>query len=120
MTNTLHPIIAQHIATMNAFDTDGMVATFADDAFVNNNHREYWGIDAIRLWVEKERVGEQVTMEVREVVEHDGQTIVRAAYDGNYDKTSLPPGDFILSNYFTVRNGKIVSLIVIYNEPAEH
>jgi hypothetical protein len=70
--------------------------------------------------VEKELVGEQVTMEVREVVEHDGQIIVRAAYDGNYDKTNLPPGDLILSNYFTVRNGKIVSLIIINNRPTEY
>ncbi len=31
MTNTLHPIIAQYIAALNAFDTNGIVATFADD-----------------------------------------------------------------------------------------
>ncbi len=120
MTNNLNPIIAQHIAAVNAFDTNAIVSTFADDAFVNNQQREFWGIDAIRRWVEKERVGDQVTMEVREVVEHYGQIIVRCAYDGNYDKTNLPPGDLILSNYFTVRNGKIVSLIVIYNRPAEY
>jgi hypothetical protein len=120
MTNNMHPIIAQHIAAMNAFDTNGIVATFADDALVNDNHREFWGIDAIRRWVEKELVGDKVTMELREVVEHYGQTIVRGAYEGNYDKTNLPPGDLILSNYFTVRNGKIVSLIVIHNRPAEY
>jgi hypothetical protein len=120
MTNPVHPIIAQHIATMNAFDANGMVATFADDAFVSNQQHEYWGLDAIRRWVEKERVGDQVTVEVRDVVEHDGMTIVRAAYDGNFDKTGLPPGDFILTNYFTVRNGKITSLICDFILPAEH
>jgi hypothetical protein len=120
MTNNVHPIITQHIAAMNAFDPNGLVATFADDALVNDNHREFWGSDAIRRWVEKELVGDQVTMEVREVVEHYGQTIVRGAYDGNYDKTNLPPGDLILSNYFTVANGKIVSLIVIHNRPVEY
>ena len=120
MTNTLHPIIAQHIAAINAFDTNGIVATFADDAFVNDNHREFWGSDAIRRWVEKELVGDQVTMEVREVVEHYGQTIVRGAIEGTYDKTNLPAGDLILSNYFTVAHGKIVSLIVIANRPAEY
>ncbi len=54
MTNNLNPIIAQHIAAVNAFDTNAIVSTFADDAFVNDNHREFWGIDAIRRWVEKE------------------------------------------------------------------
>ena len=120
MTNTLHPIIAQHIAAINAFDTNGIVATFADDAFVNDVQREFWGSDAIRRWVEKEVVGYKVTIEVREVVEHYGQTIVRGAYDGTYDKTNLPPGELILSNYFTVAIGKIVSLIVIANRPAAY
>jgi hypothetical protein len=119
MTNNLNPIIAQHIAAVNAFDTNAIVSTFADDAFVNDNHREFWGIDAIRRWVEKEMVGDKVTIDVREVVDHYGDTIVRGAYDGEYDKTNLPAGDLILSNYFSVRDGKIVSLIVIRNTPAE-
>src|SRR5579864_9836086 len=118
MTTSLHPIIAEHIEAMNAFDTNRIVATFADDALVNDNHREFWGIDAIRRWVEKEIVGDKVTMELREVIEHYGDTIVRGAYDGDYDKTNLPPGDLILSNYFTVRNSKIVCLIIIHNRPA--
>ena len=40
--------------------------------------------------------------------------------DAEYDKTNLPAGDLILSNYFTVRDGKIVSLIVIRNTPADY
>jgi len=119
MTNNLNPIIAQHIAAVNAFDMNAIVSTFADDAFVNDNHREFWGVDAIRRWVEKEMVGDKVTIDVREVVYHYGDTIVRGAYNGEYDKTNLPAGDLILSNYFTVRGGKIVSLIVIRNTPAE-
>jgi hypothetical protein len=120
MTNNLKPIIAQHIAAVNAFDTNVIVSTFADNAFVNDNHREFWGIDAIRRWVEKEIVGDKVTIDVREVVDHYGDTIVRGAYDGEYDKTNLPAGELILSNYFSVRDGKIVSLIVIRNTPAEY
>ena len=120
MTNTLNPIIAQHIAVVNAFDTNAIVSTFADDAFVNDNHREFWGTEAIRRWVEKEMVGDKVTIDVREVIDHYGDTIVRGAYDGEYDKTNLPAGDLILSNYFSVRDGKIVSLIVIRNTPAQY
>ena len=29
-------------------------------------------------------------MEVREVLDHHGDTIVRPRYDGTYDKTNLP------------------------------
>ena len=103
---------------VNAFDVDAVVATFAEDAFVNDARREFRGIDAIRAWAEREMVGDKVTIEVREVVDNYGDTIVRAAYDGEYDKTNLPPGELILSNYFGVRDGKITSLIVIRNQPA--
>jgi hypothetical protein len=119
MTNTLNSVLAQHIAAINACDTNAIVSTFADDALVNDNHREFWGINAIRRWVEKEIVGDKVTIDVREVIDHYGDTIIRGAYDGEYDKTNLPAGDLILSNYFTVRNDKIVRLIIIHNRPAE-
>jgi hypothetical protein len=43
---------------------------------------------------------------------------VRGAYDGIYDKTNLPAGELIMSNYFGVHDGKITSLIVVNNQPA--
>jgi len=116
---TLDPVIADHVAAINAFDTEGIVATFAADAYVNDARREINGTDAIRRWVEKEMVGDHVTMDVREVVDHYGDTIVRARYDGTYDKTNLPD-ELILSNYFSVRDGKIVSLVIIFNQPSPY
>jgi hypothetical protein len=112
-------VIARHIDAVNAFDTDAIMATFAEDAYVNDNRREIVGIDAIRRWVEKEMVGDKVTIDVREVVEHYGDIIVRAAYDGEYDKTNLPQ-ELILSNYFSIRDGKIVSLAVIFNQASPY
>ena len=119
MTQALSGIVAEHIRAVNAFDTNAIVATFAQDAYVNDNRREIVGIDAIRRWVEKEMVGDHVTIEVREVLDHYGDTIVRGAYDGDYDKTNLPK-ELILSNYFKVRNGKIVSLTIIFNQPSPY
>ncbi len=115
----LKGIVAEHIRAVNAFDTDAIVATFAEDAYVNDNRREIRGLDAIRRWVEKEIVGDKVTIDVREVIDHYGDTIVRGAYDGEYDKTNLPE-ELILTNYFSVRNGKIVSLAVIFNQPSPY
>ena len=119
MTQALSGIVAEHIRAVNAFDTDAIVATFAQDAYVNDNRREIVGIEAIRRWVEKEMVGDHVTIEVREVFDHYGETIVRGAYDGEYDKTNLPK-ELILSNYFNVRSDKIVSLIIIFNQPSPY
>src|SRR5271156_5224892 len=72
-------IVAEHIDAINAADTDRAVAPFAKDAYVNDNHREFVGIDAIRRWVAKEMVGDKVTIEVREVLDHYGDTVVRGA-----------------------------------------
>jgi ketosteroid isomerase-like protein len=112
----LNGVLAEHVDAVNAFDEDRIVATFADDALVNDAHREFWGAAAIRRWVAKEIVGDKVTIDVTEVNQHYGGTIVRGRYDGEFDKTNLPD-DLILTNYFTVRDGKIVSLIVIRNTP---
>jgi hypothetical protein len=119
MATELTGVVADHVAAVNAFDTDGIVATFAEDAYVNDNRREIAGIDAIRRWVEEEMVGDKVTMDVREVVDHYGDTVVRAAYDGEYDKANLPDV-LVMSNYFSVRDGKIVSLAIIFNQPSEY
>jgi hypothetical protein len=119
MTASLPPVVADYLAAVNAFNLDGMVAVFASDAYVNDARREISGIDAIRRWAEKEMVGDHVTMEPLEVVDHYGETIVRSRYDGTYDKTSLP-AELIMSDYFTVGDGKIVSLKVIRNQPSPY
>ena len=79
--------------------------------------REFVGTEAIRRWVAKEIVGDNVTVEITDVIDHYDETIVRGRYDGEYDKTNLPD-ELILTNYFTVTDGKIVRLIVIHNTPA--
>jgi hypothetical protein len=115
-TVSLPPVVAGHIDAVNAHDEDAIVATFADGALVNDAHREFWGSEAIRRWVAREMTGDQVTIDVTEVIDHHGDTIVRGRYDGTFDKTNLPE-ELILTNYFTVRDDKIVSLIVIRNTP---
>ena len=112
-------VVAEHIGAVNAQDTDAIMATFAEDAYVNDARREFIGVDAVRRWVAREMVGDKVTIDVREVLNHHGDTIVRGAYDGTFDRTNLP-GEIILSNYFSVRDGKIVSLVVIKNTDPDH
>src|SRR4029079_4226456 len=118
-TMTIEPtgVIAEHIAAVNAFDVDRIMTTFAADSYVNDNHREIWGLDRIRRFFTREFVGDHVTMDVVEVIDHHGDVIVRARYDGTYDKTNLPDV-LILSSYFGLRDGKIVSLTVIHNQPS--
>ncbi|NMO50672.1 nuclear transport factor 2 family protein [Actinoplanes sp. TBRC 11911] len=116
---SLDGVVAEHLRAVNAFDTDAVMATFAPDAYVNDNRREIRGAQAVRRWVEKELVGDHVTVDPVTVLDHYGDIIVRGRYDGDYDKSNLP-GELIMSSYFSIRAGKIVSLTVIRNQPSEY
>jgi SnoaL-like domain len=118
-TELLPPVIAEHLAAVNAFDEDRVVATFAADALVNDDHREFRGTSAIRKWVAQETVGDHVTIDVIEAIQHHGTIVVRGRYDGDYDKTNLPD-ELILTNYFQVDKGKIVTLMIIHNGPSPY
>jgi len=118
-TAALPPVVAEHLAAVNAFDLDRIMATFSPDAYVNDNRREIWGTAAIRAFMAKEFVGDSVTEEIREVIDHHGDIIVRAKFDGTYDKTHLP-AELVMTSYFSVRDGKIVSLTVIFNQPSPY
>jgi limonene-1,2-epoxide hydrolase len=112
-------VIAEHLRAVNALDVDAIMATFADDAYVNDNSREIRGPEAVRAFVAKEIVGDSVTIEPVEILDHHGDIIVRGRYDGTYDKTNLPEV-LVMSNYFAVRDGRIVSLAIVFNQPSPY
>ena len=113
------PIIAEHINAINAHDSDRIMNTFAVDAYVNDNRREIWGADAIRKLIDSEFVEYKVTMDVRETIDHYGDIIVTAKYDGTYDSTSQPD-EVVMSNYFSIRDDKIIGLSIILNQPSPY
>ena len=113
----LPPTITRHVDAVNAGDVEGIMRTFREDAFVNDARRELWGAHEIRGWVEREIVGVGVRMDPVEVLTHGDLFVVRARYDGEYDKTGLPP-DLILTNYVMLDRDAIATLIIIRNEEA--
>jgi ketosteroid isomerase-like protein len=115
----LDPVIAAHVAAINSFDVDAIMDTFADDALVNDAAREFWGQDRIRAWIEKEMVGDHVTLDPIEVVDNSGMCAVRCKFDGDYDKSGLPD-PLVMTNYFRVQNGKISTLFVIKNNEPKY
>jgi hypothetical protein len=109
-------VIARQLSAVAALDADAIMATFAPDAYVDDNGREFRGTGAIRQWVEQEIIAGKITVEVREVVEHHGDVILRAAYDGEFDRSGLPP-EVVMSNYFAIRDDLIVSLVICFQPP---
>jgi hypothetical protein len=118
MTTTLPIPIGAFIKAANNFDSDAFMATFAEDAFVHDKRRNFWGIAAIKKWADREIIGDKVTMEVVQVVEHHGDFLVCVKTDGNYDKTDLPD-PLILDLHFTLRGDAIVKLICLLTETTE-
>jgi hypothetical protein len=111
---TLPPLITAYVEATNSFDLERLMATFAEDALVNDQLRDYWGKPAIREWAERDIIGERLTMNVTKVIKHYGNFIVTANVDGNYDKRGLPD-PLVLAFYFSAQSDLIVQLIILRN-----
>jgi hypothetical protein len=110
----LPPLVATFVEATNGFDLEQLMDTFADDALVNDQLRDYWGKAAIRDWAERDIIGDRLTIAVTKIVSHYGNFIVTANVDGNFDKRGLPD-PLVLAFYFTSHHELIVQLIILRN-----
>ena len=110
----LPPPVAAYVEATNNFDLERLLDTFAEDALVNDQLRDYWGKSAIRVWAKRDIIDERLTMNVTKVINHYGNSIVTANVDGNYDKRGLPD-PLVLAFYFTSQSDLIVQLIILRN-----
>jgi len=112
----LPPLVAAYVGATSSFDLERLLATFAEDALVNDQLWDYWGRPAIREWAKRDIIDERLTMKVTKVINHYGNAIVTANVDGNYDKRGLPD-PLVLAFYFTIQSDLIVQLIILRNRP---
>ena len=112
------PAVAAFIRAVNAFDLEGLMEAFADDALVNDQLREFWGSSALRDWAAREIIGDKLTLCVVKAVENHRNCIVTAHVDGTFDKRGLPD-PLVLTFYFCTDENKVVQLIVLRNRPNE-
>lgn len=111
----LPTVIQAFIQATNAHDGDAFINTFADDALVNDFARNFWGKASIKKWSDKEMIGDKVTFQADETIEHYGEWFITALTDGNYDKSKSPDPTY-LDYFFTLKDNQIVRLIVIKNK----
>jgi hypothetical protein len=115
--HTLPTPVAAYIAATNVFDIDAIMATFAEDALVNDHRNEFAGRDAIREWAQREIVNDRVTMQVTNAACRGSGVAVTAIIGGNFDKTGLPD-PLMLTFYFSFSGERIDQLIIVHNKPA--
>ena len=114
MTTNVPQVIQDFVDAGNRCDREAFKAVFADDALVNDVERDFWGIDAIMSWADKEVLvpADNVTLEIVDSKEHYGDYIVKLKVDGNFDKTNLPDPLYI-TQHITIRDNKIVKFMSI-------
>jgi ketosteroid isomerase-like protein len=76
--------VAAYIDGANAQDANAVVACFNEDAVVWDEGRERQGIAAIRDWAEEVSKEYQPTVEIIDVAETDGRTIVTGRVSGDF------------------------------------
>jgi ketosteroid isomerase-like protein len=50
----LPTLVAAYVEASNNFDLERLMSTFAEDALVNDQLRDYWGKPAIREWAKRD------------------------------------------------------------------
>jgi SnoaL-like domain len=109
---------ATFVRAVNDRNLDALLDTFADCALVNDQLREYWHKDAIAAWAANELLGQHLVLVPRRVVACQEQVALTATVDGDFDKRGLPD-PLELSFYFSIRDARIVQLVILRNEPSE-
>jgi len=101
--------IDKYLRAVNAGAKEEFPASFADDAVVVDVNRELRGLDAITAWAAADIFGAHVKLDVLDITERQGRTIVSIKIDGTFDRTGLPD-PLVMSHEFTVAEGKIAEL----------
>ena len=119
MTISLPEVISDYLAASDRGDVDAVVASFAEDAVVVDEDKEWRGHAGIRQWRETVATTYEYTVEVRGasalgelqgVERHD----VCTHLEGNF-----PGGTVDLTNRFGLRGGRITSLAIVPSATAE-
>jgi uncharacterized protein (TIGR02246 family) len=97
--------VERSLTAANANDTEAFLASFTDDGVVDDWGREFAGRDAIREWSDREFIGMEVVLDVKEVVTSGADTTLAAEVGGNGFNG---PSHFT----FTVRDDRVARMTI--------
>jgi hypothetical protein len=99
------PLLTRFVETMNAHDSDGFVACFADDAEVQDEGRSHRGKAEIKAWIEGAFASYQPVLEVTEVSTTDAGAVITGPVSG-----SFPGSPVVLHYHLSLADGVITAL----------
>jgi hypothetical protein len=109
MNTHLSTLTDPYIQTVNSHDAAAYQALFAEDAVVDDAGREFVGLAAIKHWSASDIFDAQVTLEVLDEAEQDGEAVITTKVDGNFDRTGLPD-PVIIVHRLSIKSDKITRL----------
>lgn len=101
--------IERYLQAINSHDPEALQSCFAPDAVVKDLKHEYHGTAEIRSWADREIYAVNVTLNLRQVREKGGLTLLTVEVDGSFDRTGLP-NPLVMEHDLTVSGDSITSL----------
>lgn len=105
MTPKLTPLCTTFVESMNAFDSARFLTCFAPQAIVHDEGRTHQGHEEIRTWIEKAFTQYHPTLEITEVAEKNGDTVITGPVSGTFDGSPI-----VLHYNLTIEQDKIAEL----------
>jgi hypothetical protein len=99
--------ISAYLKATNEHDVDAMLAPFDENATVRDEGREHHGRSAVRSWLEEVTRKYRVTLDVKDVSDTNGTTVVSGLVSGNF------PGSPVLLDYTFTLSGPTIARLEI-------
>jgi hypothetical protein len=108
----LVPAARGFLTAVNRGDVAAIVASFAEDALVNDELVDHRGTDQIRQWATHDIVGKKLAMVAVDALVRKGGLVVTCHASGDFDAAGLPD-PLIVNLYISESEGAIDQLIVL-------
>lgn len=109
MTRELNDLAAAYVQATNEHDPAAFGELFLATAVVDDNRRELQGREAINAWAKSDIFDTNVTLEVLDSFERNGEVVLRTKVDGNFDRTGLPD-PVVIDHALLAAGGRIAKL----------
>lgn len=105
-------VVVAFVRAINAGELEPLAALFADDAQVNDQLRNFWGIAQITSWLAREIVAEKVQLDARGIRKHYDVVMLTAGIRGEFEAPRVAQ-PMIFDLHFTVQGMLIVRLLIL-------
>lgn len=110
MQNTMPPPVAAYVRALETSDASLLDGCLAENLRVNDRGENdvITGRATVTAWFAETREKFRLSVEIKDVREEDGKTVVAMLTSGDFDGSPL-----LFTYYFTVEDGKIVDVDIL-------